>query len=265
VRHAAAALIALPLAACACQGKTAAPIVALRPATVTLSGAWRFTVDPKGAGGWERVTVPHTWNVMPAHRDYSGLAWYRRSFVLPESAKDAHVRLRFDAVFYSARVWLNGRELGRHEGGYTPFELDATAAAKPGRNVVAVLVDNRRSFRRIPADLTPTWSFDWWNYGGIVRDVSVLVTSRAYLAAQRIVAVPHLTGLDRADAASVTVAVTIANASREELRGTIAAATAVRAASQTSTCRRAATRRRASSSGSRSRVSGTSIIPRSTS
>ena len=234
----AAALLALPLVVCACRGEPGVSIIPVRPTTVPLSGAWRFAVDPRGEGvragwfrpsmhgaGWERVTVPHTWNVMPAHRDYSGLAWYRRSFTLPESSKDAHVRLRFDAVFYAARVWLNGSELGRHEGGYTPFELDATAAARTGRNVVAVLVDNRRSFRRIPADLTSTWSFDWWNYGGIARGVSLAVTSRAYVSAQQIVAVPHLTGPDRADTATATVTVTVANASREELRGTIAATT----------------------------------------
>jgi hypothetical protein len=239
VKTTATGLLVVSLLLCGCSGEPVGRIVPVRSAIVPLAGAWRFAVDPKRVGvragwfrpglrdtRWERVTVPHTWNVMPAHRDYSGLAWYRRSFMLPASSRDAHVRLRFDAVFYAARVWLNGRALGRHEGGYTPFELDATAAAKPGRNVVAVLVDNRRSPNRIPADITPTWSFDWWNYGGIVRDVSVVLTSRAYVAAQRIVAVPHLTGPDRADAATVTVTASIANASRQELRGTIVAVAA---------------------------------------
>jgi beta-glucuronidase len=232
------ALLALPLVLAACGGGSKV-IVPVAPATVPLSGPWRFAVDPHHEGvrhgwfdpgfedaGWARVIVPHTWNVLRAHRDYSGLAWYRRTFVLPERVQEAHLRLHFDAVFYAARVWLNGRELGRHEGGYTPFELDATTLARPGRNVLAVLVDNRRAADRIPADLGPGWSYDWWNYGGIVRDVSLAVTSKAYLAAQRIVAVPHLTGADRADSATVTVTIAVSNASPDALRGTVAASTA---------------------------------------
>jgi len=235
---AAAALAAVAALSSAC-GADRAPLVPVPPASVPLSGSWRFAVDPTREGvrsrwfrtayddgGWKTVTVPHTWNVMPARRDYSGLAWYRRSFALPErEVRNAHLRLRFEAVFYAARIWLNGHELGRHEGGYTPFELDATTAARAGRNVLAVLVDNHRGGNRIPADITPTWSFDWWNYGGIVRDVSLAVTSRAYLAEQRIVAAPHLTGRDEADAAAVGVAVRVANDSGHELRGTVEAAT----------------------------------------
>jgi beta-galactosidase/beta-glucuronidase len=120
------ALLALPLVLAACGGGSKV-IVPVAPATVPLSGPWRFAVDPHHEGvrhgwfdpgfedaGWARVIVPHTWNVMRAHRDYSGLAWYRRTFVLPERVQEAHLRLHFDAVFYAARVWLNGRELGRH-------------------------------------------------------------------------------------------------------------------------------------------------------
>jgi beta-glucuronidase len=226
-------LLALPLVLAACGGSPNG-IVPVAHTSLSLSGPWRFAVDPQRAGlvdGWFRpgfddtawtpVVVPHTWNVMPAHRDYSGLAWYRRTFELPGGLRDARLRLRFDAVFYAARVWLNGHELGRHEGGYTPFELDATPAARAGRNVLAVLVDNRRAADRIPANLSPTWSFDWWNYGGIVRDVSLVETSTAYVADQRIVAVPHLTGVDRAESATVTVTVGVANASSEALRGTV--------------------------------------------
>lgn len=216
-------------------GSRPLPIIPVRAAPVSLDGPWRFAVDPGRAGvrgrwfaadfrdaKWERVDVPHTWNVMPEHRDYSGLAWYRRSFTLRErDVREGHVRLRFGAVFYLARVWVNGREVGRHEGGYTPFDLDVTDAVEVGRNVVAVLVDNRRAADRIPADLSSTWSYDWWNYGGIVRDAEVVVTSRAYLAGQRIVAVPHLTGVDRADRATVTVTATVANASTETLHGRV--------------------------------------------
>jgi beta-glucuronidase len=74
---------------------------------------------------------------------------------------------------------------------------------------------------RIPATLSRNWSFDWWNYGGIVRDVSLHLSSRAHVARQHTVAVPHLTGWDEADAATVTATVTVRNASVEPLEATL--------------------------------------------
>lgn len=213
------------------------PIVAIPSASIPLSGEWRFSVDRDNAGegqgwsepahddsSWTTVSVPHTWNIMPEYSDYSGLTWYRRSFTIPAESKDAHLRLRFEAVFYLARLWLNGQYLGAHEGGYTPFEFDASGIARPGEeNIVAVQVDNRRATDRIPADLHPGWSFDWWNYGGIIRDVSLKITSQAYIARQQVVSVPHLTGMDEADSAAITATLTVNNASGQTLDGTLQA------------------------------------------
>lgn len=107
--------------------RSLAPLAA---ASIPLSGEWYFALDPSDLGqdkgwaepsfdisGWAAVTVPHTWGTMADHADYDGIAWYRRKFALPAEAKDAHLRLHFDAVFYLARVWLNGEYLGQHEGG----------------------------------------------------------------------------------------------------------------------------------------------------
>jgi hypothetical protein len=163
------------------------PLLAVPSSSIPLSGEWRFATDPDGVGetegwvepgfddsSWVVVDVPHTWNVMAGYADYEGVAWYRRTFTLPAEAEDAHLRLHFNAAFYLARVWLNGEYLGEHEGGYTPFEFDVSGIAKPGtENVIAVQADNLRATDRIPATLRPDWSFDWWNYGGIVRDVSL--------------------------------------------------------------------------------------------
>jgi beta-glucuronidase len=213
-----------------------APIFAVPAESIPLSGEWRFAVDPDDTGeraGWFRadfddsrwtvVTVPHTWGVMPDYADYDGIAWYRRTFTLPYTAQYAHLRLHFNAVFYLARVWLNGQYLGEHAGGYTPFEFDISGL-KPGiRNVLAVQVDNRRAPDRIPAVLGEGWSFDWWNYGGIVRDVSLEMTSRAFIVRQLIVARPHLVGVAQADTATITTTVTLRNASGETLTGTLTA------------------------------------------
>jgi beta-glucuronidase len=211
------------------------PILAIPPNSIPLSGEWRFSID-KDRGGeqqgwinpnfndspWAIVQVPHTWNVLPDYSDYEGIAWYRRTFNVPSESKNAHVRLRFDAVFYMARVWLNGQYLGQHEGGYTPFEFDVTSIIKRDvENVITVQVDNLRAIDRIPVVIRPDWSFDWWNYGGLTRDVSLEITSRAYIARQQIVSVPHLTGIDEADSAKITASITISNTSNGAFHGTI--------------------------------------------
>ena len=228
---------AVPTASSAAAPVSERSLVPVAAASLPLSGAWHFAVDADDVGedegwadpgfadsGWTVVTVPHTWGVMAEHAGYDGIAWYRRSLTLPEVAKDAHLRLRFDAVFYLAHVWLNGEYLGQHEGGYTPFEFDVSGIAQPGaQNVVAVRVDNMRALDRIPATISRTWSFDWWNWGGIVRDVSLEMSSRAYIAGQQVVAAPHLTGMDEADRATVTATVNVRNTSEGRVEGTVVA------------------------------------------
>lgn len=213
------------------------PISVIEQTSVPLTGEWRFFVDDEKIGeqqgwadssiedsSWMPVTVPHTWNVMPEYSEYEGIAWYRRTFTVSESAENAHLRLRFEAVFYLARVWLNGQYLVQHEGGYTPFEFDVTSVVKHGEtNVIAVQVDNLRATNRIPVVIRPDWSFDWWNYGGITRDVSLEITSRAYIARQQIISIPHLTDIDEADAASLTATITVNNTSNSSFQGSIQA------------------------------------------
>jgi beta-galactosidase/beta-glucuronidase len=216
---------------------TTDPILSVPSISIPLSGEWSFSIDKDGIGegqgwanpnfddsSWATVQLPHTWNVMPEYSEYEGLAWYRRKFTLPNASQNAHLRLRFESVFYLARVWLNGQYLGQHEGGYTPFEFDVTSMAKPDiENVVAVQVDNLRATNRIPAVINPNWSFGWWNYGGITRDVSLEITSQAYISRQQIVSIPHLTGIDEADSAKVTASITINNISDSALDGTLQA------------------------------------------
>jgi beta-galactosidase/beta-glucuronidase len=216
------------------QGRTN-PLIAVSPITLSLSGPWRFATDPEAVGhtrGWTQpdcddddwwtVAVPHTWNVMPEYANYSGIAWYRRQLTLPSVAGETHVRLRFGAVFYLTQVWWNGVYLGEHEGGYTPFEFDVSGLAQAGAaNVLVVRVDNRRAMDRLPAALTSPWSYDWWHYGGIVRDVTLHLSSRAFIAQQRLVAVPALAGVGRAETATLTATVTVTNASTQGLEGVL--------------------------------------------
>ena len=150
---------------------------------LNLSNDWSFLTDPETKGeaaGWQNrlpagadsVNLPHTWN-LGRHDGYLGKAWYFRTFELPTPSPDLHVELHFGATFYAARVWLNGVEIGKHEGGYTAYAFDITTHLQKN-NFLAVELDNRISATTIPGlamrGKDDAW-YDWWDYGGIVRDV----------------------------------------------------------------------------------------------
>ena len=115
-----------------------------------LDGTWRLVLDPEDAGKrlhWETgaqasagidVQVPSVWDRWVP--DYDGVGWYFREFESDSEWTGRVATLCFEAADYHAEVWLNGTSLGEHEGGYTPFSFDATAALRPGTNVLAVRV-----------------------------------------------------------------------------------------------------------------------------
>ncbi len=120
--------------------------------------------------GGLRLEVPGDWNSQnPELKYYEGTVWYARPF---EATKQAGKRtiLYFGAVSYRAEVYLNVKKIGSHEGGFTPFQIDVTDdLAADGKNFLVVGVNNRRTVDAIPA-----LAFDWWNYGGITRDVMLV-------------------------------------------------------------------------------------------
>lgn len=131
--------------------------------------------------------IPGDWNTQDERLFfYEGTVWFKNSFrAVPMT--DYRTLLYFGAVNYDCRVWVNGKEAGHHVGGFTPFNLDITdllidgdrstsGRSAPAENVVIVKVDNKRH-----ANAVPTLIFDWWNYGGITRDVKVVKVSPVYL------------------------------------------------------------------------------------
>jgi hypothetical protein len=156
---------------------------ALGSSRIDLDGDWLFRTDPDRIGevsGWtmsapagsRSVSIPHTWNIGEFH-DYLGVAWYFRRLEMPPMTPGTHVELNFGATFYSARVWLNGVELGAHEGGFTAYSFDISRQLQ-GTNILAVRIDNRPGAATIPGfgkRGSPDAWYDWWAYGGIVRDV----------------------------------------------------------------------------------------------
>ena len=191
----------------------APPATMTQGAVVSLNGTWQFRPDPKAASeppgeGWMDVTVPHTWQVMQEWADYLGVAWYRRDFDAPAEWASGVVRVEFEAVYHTAKVFVNGKEVGTHPGrGYTAFAFDIGGALRFGAtNSIVVRVDN--SFRD---DILPRAnSYDWTPDGGITRPVSLLVTPRSYMERVEVDAVPDLaTGEARID-----VRVVLRNADR---------------------------------------------------
>ncbi|KQN28986.1 hypothetical protein ASE88_08340 [Sphingomonas sp. Leaf38] len=186
---------------------------------IDLDAGWRFWLakdapadpawlagDPLGA---ESVVVPHSW---PATRGAGaeGVGWYARTLVVPDAIIGKHLELHFDAVFYAARVWVNGTLVGTHEGGHTAFDLDVSKVLKAGANRIVVAADDRPGFATIPgyamrlAGSGNVW-YDWWHSGGITRDVSLRIAERGLIRRQRIRQVL------KADSATVTSGIAIEN------------------------------------------------------
>ncbi|MDR0535109.1 MAG: glycoside hydrolase family 2 protein [Puniceicoccales bacterium] len=122
--------------------------------------------------GWRPVTLPHSWNVEDTLREHDyrrDASWYRKKLFLTKSDLDNQVFLHFGGIGQSARFWLNGREVGRHDGGYCAFALRVDrSCANAGENTLLVRVTNERN-----RDLPPL-SGDFNQYGGIYRDVRLV-------------------------------------------------------------------------------------------
>jgi beta-glucuronidase len=167
--------------------------------TLSLNGAWRVIIDPYETGVGARyyenrkpkdkqdlveydfdssgtLNVPGDWN---SQREtllfYEGPVWYERSFSYHRKAI-ARSFLYFGAANYQARVYLNGKPIGEHQGGFTPFNFEITNDLRDGDNFVVVEVNNARR-----SDAVPALNTDWWNYGGLTRDVSIVEVPRTFI------------------------------------------------------------------------------------
>lgn len=124
----------------------------------------------------KEIAVPGDWNTQKRELYYyEGAVWYRTKFdVKPRQGR--RYFLYFGAANYETVVGLNGRRLGSHEGGFTPFNFEVTDRLKEGDNSLVVNVDNTRRM-----DGVPTVNSDWWNYGGITRSVYLVETPETFI------------------------------------------------------------------------------------
>lgn len=176
--------------------------------SMSLNGDWHTIVDPYATGlytfhhelrkdgfflngaaepGSDRLVeydfaksptlkVPGDWNTQSAKLFYyEGIVWYQRDF---NFAPQAHHRtfLHIGAANYKALIWINGQHVCDHEGGFTGFDCEATQQLHAGKNFVVVAVDDTRQ-----DDGIPTATTDWFNYGGITRDVALVDVPESFI------------------------------------------------------------------------------------
>jgi len=175
--------------------------------TVSLDGQWQAIVDPYESGFYnyryqpsdngyfknakpksksdlieydfdnsDSLKVPGDWNTQSEQLFfYEGTIWYKKSFDY-QRRPNTRLFVYFGAANYQADVYLNGQKIGQHTGGFTPFNFEITNLVQNSGNFLIVKVDNKR--RR---DAVPTLMTDWWNYGGLTRNVKLVETPATFV------------------------------------------------------------------------------------
>ena len=169
---------------------------------ISLNGKWKYIIDQYETGqiGFmpifqnnkpkdktdrveysfdqsQTLWVPGSWNSQkPELYFYEGSIWYRRTFDKADLSKDKRYFVYFGAANYLSTVTFNGKVLGKHEGGFTPFCYEVTNLIQERDNYLIVGVSNTRSNDQVPAKVT-----DWFNHGGITRDVKLIEVPSTFI------------------------------------------------------------------------------------
>ena len=199
--------LCLPSAVFAASDSTTLIVGADRRASISLNGDWHYIVDPYNNGLYDFRTkeradgyflnekpgptqklveydfsksptlkVPGDWNSQsPQLYFYEGTVWYEKDF---QYQPKPHTRtfLRIGAANYISHAWVNGKKACDHEGGFTPFDCEVTSLVRDGNNFVVIYVNNQRT-----RDGAPTLNTDWWNYGGLTREVWLIETPEVFV------------------------------------------------------------------------------------
>jgi beta-galactosidase len=176
----------------------------------TINSHWTFNYfpDDKADRGyeparyndskWPAISIPHTWSTYettgeehpfiksPAEKDnpywWTGWGWYRKHFTINQEFTGKKVFVEFEGVQKYCKVWINGKYLGDHKGGYGSFDFDITPNIIEGKdNVLVVAVNNQQKDQfRIP----PMAAGNFNVYGGIYRDVTIAIKDKLYIPMQ---------------------------------------------------------------------------------
>ncbi len=161
--------------------------------TLDLGGTWHFSetmppvfppVTPLDITVWKKIVVPGEWAMQGFVVKPGTPAAYVRTFEIPDDWQGKRVKLSCDAVYSDAIVWVNGKEAGRHSGGFTPFELDLTKLVKPGQgsNTIAISVLNES----VADTLASGSQYACHPLGGIPRGIRLMVLPETHLSSIQI-------------------------------------------------------------------------------
>ena len=173
---------------------------------ISLNGKWKYIIDIQESGYYDQrmnilekgffmnekpkspedliydfddapeMEIPSDWNTKNEQLlFYEGTIWFKKSFNYTINPQKKLI-LYFGAVNYESIIYINGILIGKHIGGFTPFNFDITSKLKNGENFIILKIDNKRKKENIPSLM-----FDWWNYGGITRDVYLIETDNIYI------------------------------------------------------------------------------------
>ncbi|MDR3689734.1 MAG: glycoside hydrolase family 2 TIM barrel-domain containing protein [Fimbriimonas sp.] len=152
---------------------------------LVLDGQWDFMPDPPEnvvadapQMPWKPIKVPSNYE-MEGYRAKTDRAAYRKSLIVPLSWTGKLIRLRAEAIYSKAEIWLNGVRLGSHEGGATPFEIDLTKAVRPGKaNELIILVAARSKSAVI--DHMSTYAY--FEVAGIWRPIGMFCVEPSHIS-----------------------------------------------------------------------------------
>jgi hypothetical protein len=152
---------------------------------IVLNRDWKFLLgDHPGAESngfedsqWNRINIPHNFSepYFATAKWYTGYGWYRKHFNVPIGFKTKRFSIEFEGAFREAEIFVNGKNVGTHEIGYTGFSMDINDAIKPGDNVLAVRLTNRWNAQLTPRDGDHNFT------GGIYRDVYLVITDPVHV------------------------------------------------------------------------------------
>jgi beta-glucuronidase len=224
-------LAALPgHAAAASAPKPGAPFQYGQTNRFTLAGTWFLKADPanlgtsahyeklKSFGDWKSISLPNAFNAGDSSEQsyLGGVAWYATQFNRPKSPGGSHWILQFNSVNLRASIYLNGRKIGSHVGGYIPFEVPADGL-RNGTNTLVVRTDSRLTASSVPSveERSDQLTGGWWNFGGIPREVVLRRVGQYDLSALATRANVSVSKGKAVGSARITVLATVKNYGRK--------------------------------------------------
>lgn len=167
------------------------------PLTSNFDTGWEFVKDidttnspaklssaTKNSIPWENISLPHSPQIEPVNKvkqQWQGTCFYRKFFTIPAQDRGKHIAIQFDAAMHEADVYLNGKQVYKHLGGYLPFYVDLSKVVKFGEsNCILVKLNNQDNAAIPPGKAIKDLDFNY--YGGLYRHAWLIVKNKVYIS-----------------------------------------------------------------------------------